>query len=104
MKVVEIKKQKPQKCVIKRKLKFENYKNYLQTTQIENNINHQEKILLIQIVLKNNKEFIKINKLLLKTQQRFKSETRIVFTEEINEIVLSSNADKRLQSIDSIET
>ena len=29
---------------------------------------------------------------------------RIVFTEEINEIVLSSNADKRLQSIDSIET
>ena len=47
MKVVEIKKQKPQKCVIKRKLKFENYKNYLQTTQIENNINHQEKILLI---------------------------------------------------------
>ena len=47
MKVVEIKKQKTQKCVIKRKLKFENYKNYLQTTQIENNINHQEKILLI---------------------------------------------------------
>ena len=33
----------------------------------------------------------------------FKSE-RHVFTEEINKIALSSNNDKRMQSIDSIET
>ena len=39
-----------------------------------------------------------------KTQQRFKSERHNVFTEEINKIALSSNDDKRMQSIDSIET
>ena len=36
--------------------------------------------------------------------QRFKSETHNVYTEEINKIALSSNDDKRMQSIDSIET
>ena len=34
----------------------------------------------------------------------FKSEKHNVFTEEINKIALSSNDDKRMQSIDSIET
>ena len=37
-------------------------------------------------------------------QQRFKSERHNVFTEEINKIALSSNDDKRMQSIDLIET
>ena len=42
--VVKIKKPKStKKYVIKRKLKFENYKNSLQTTQLENEINHLEK-------------------------------------------------------------
>ena len=49
------------------------------------------------------KEFIKNNKLILETQQRFKSEGH-VFTEEINMIALSSNDDKRMQAINSIET
>ena len=40
----------------------------------------------------------------MKTQQRFKSERHIVFTEEINKIVFSSNDDKRILSIYSIET
>ena len=31
------------KCVIKRKLKFENYKNCLKATQLENKINYLEK-------------------------------------------------------------
>ena len=31
------------KCVIKRKLKFENYKSYLEATQLENKIKHLEK-------------------------------------------------------------
>ena len=31
------------KCVIKRKLKFENFKNCLETTQLENEINHLKK-------------------------------------------------------------
>ena len=47
---------------------------------------------------------IKNNKLILKTQQRFRSEKRKhVFTEEINKIALGLNDDKRRQSIDSIE-
>ena len=57
------------------------------------------------IVLENiKKEFTKNNKLILKTQQRFKSEKHNTFTEEINKIALRSNCDKRIQSIDSIET
>ena len=40
----------------------------------------------------------------MKTQQRFKSERHNAFTEEIYKIALSSNDDKRMQSIDSIET
>ena len=31
------------KCVIKRKLKFENYENYLEATKLENKIKHLEK-------------------------------------------------------------
>ena len=31
------------KCAIKRKFKFENYKNCLQVTQLENKINYLEK-------------------------------------------------------------
>ena len=50
------------------------------------------------------KEFIRSNKSILKTQQRFKSEKHNVFTEITNKIALSSNDDKRMQSIYSIET
>ena len=49
------------------------------------------------------KEFLK-NKLILKTLQRFKGEKHNIFTEEINKIVLSSNNDNRMRSIDSIKT
>ena len=55
------------KCVIKRKLKFNDYKDCL--------LNHE---------------------IMLKPQQRFKSERHDVYTEEINKIELSSNDDKRL--------
>ena len=37
------KKQKPQKSVINRTLKFENYRNCLEAAQIENKMNHFEK-------------------------------------------------------------
>ena len=40
----------------------------------------------------------------MKTQQRFKSEKHNACTEEINKIALSENNDKRMQSIDLIET
>ena len=49
------------------------------------------------------KEFIKNNELILKAQQRFKTK-KYVFTQEINKIALSSNDNKRIQSIDWIET
>ena len=47
---------------------------------------------------------MKNNKLILKSQQRFRREKQSVFTEEVNKIALSANDDKRMQSIDSIET
>ena len=50
------------------------------------------------------KEFIKNKKLILKIQQRFRSEKHNAFTEEINKIALSSNNDKRIQSIHTVET
>ena len=61
------------KCVIKRLLKFNDYKNWL---------------------LK--------KKVILKSQKRFKSEAHNVYTEEINKIALSSHNDKRLQTFDRI--
>ena len=92
------------KCVIKRKLNLENYKNCLEATELENKKNYLKKIKLTLIVLKNHKEFTKNNKSILKTLQRFKSERHNVFTQEIDKIALSLNDEKRMQSVDSIET
>ena len=49
-------------------------------------------------------EFIKNNKLILKLQQRFRSEKYKTFTEQFKKIVLNANNDKRIRPIDSIET
>ena len=62
------------KCIIKRELMFENYK--------DSSFN---------------------NKNILKSQQRFESDHRRVYT-EVNKIVLSSNDDKRLHTFDRITT
>ena len=63
------------KCVIKRRLLFENYKDSLFN-----------------------------NKTILKSQLRFKSDHHNVYTEEVNKIALSSNDDKRLQTFDRVTT
>ena len=64
---IEMKKAKStKKCVIKKMLKFEDYKKCL--------FDHET---------------------MLKSQQRFKSENHEVYTENINKIALSSNDDKR---------
>ena len=42
------------------------------------------------------------NEIILKSQQRFKTEAENVCTEEINKIALSSNDDKSLQTFDRI--
>ena len=91
------------KCVVKRKIKFQDYKNCLKASQIINTVNYLEiKGTDVYSFKDDKKEFIN-NKLLLKSQQRFKCERHNVFAEEINKIALSSNVDKRMQSIDSIE-
>ena len=44
------------------------------------------------------------NEIILKSQQRFKSEGHCLYTEGANKIALSSNDDERLQSVDRIRT
>ena len=44
----------------------------------------------------NYKDCLLSNKVILKSQQRFESEARNIYTEEINKSALSSNDDKRL--------
>ena len=61
------------KCVIKRMIKFDDYKNCLLNGEV-----------------------------VLKSQQRFKSKRHNVYTENINKIALSSNDDKRLIASDKI--
>ena len=68
----EVKKAKgTKKCMIKKELNINDYKDCLLS-----------------------------NKIVLKSQQRFKSERHDVYTEEINKIALNSNDDKRLQTFD----
>ena len=58
----------------------------------------------IKKILKFNdcKDCLLNNEIILKSQQRFKSEAHSVYTEEVSEISLSSNDDKRLQTYDRI--
>ena len=63
------------KCIIKRELMFENYKDSLFN-----------------------------DKIILKSQQRFRSDHHRVYTEEVNKIAVSSNDDKRLQTFDKVTT
>ena len=58
----------------------------------------------MESLTENHKEFIKNNKLTLKSAQKFRSKKHNVFTEEVNKILLRANNDKTVQSIDSIET
>ena len=63
------------KCIIKRELMFENYKDCLFNGEA-----------------------------ILKSQQRFKSDRHKVYTEEVNKIALSSDDDKRLQTFNRVTT
>ena len=55
-------------------------------------------------MFKNHVDCLFNDKIILKSQQRFKSDCHNVYTEEINKIALSSNDDKRLQTFDKITT
>ena len=63
------------KCVIKNDLNFDNYKDS---------------------VLK--------NKIIFRSQQRFRSDHHNVFTKEINKVAINSNDGKRIQDFDGITT
>ena len=71
----------------KKQLKFKNYKNCSEATHLESRINYLEinKINIDSFFCykRRHKEFIKSNKLIIKTQRRFKSERHNVLTEEI---------------------
>ena len=63
------------KCIIKREIIFENYKDSLFN-----------------------------DKVIIRSQQRFRSYNHKVNTEEVNKIALSSNDDKRIQTFDKVTT
>ena len=63
------------KCVIKRELMFKSYKDCMFNGEV-----------------------------ILKSQQRFRSDHHKVYTEEANKLALSSNDDKRLQTFGSVTT
>ena len=63
------------KCIIKRELMFENYKDSLFNDEV-----------------------------IIRSQQRFRSYNHKVYTEEVNKIALSSNDDKRIQTFDRVTT
>ena len=62
------------------------------------------KMYVIKRILKfsDYKDCLLNNEIMLKSQQRFKSEKHGVYTEEVNKIALSSNHDKRLQTFAGI--
>ena len=64
-----------QKCIIKRRLIFENFKDSLFN-----------------------------NKTIMRSQLRFKSDQHNVYTEEVTKIALSSSDNKRLQTFDRVTT
>ena len=63
------------KCIVKREIIFENYKDSLFD-----------------------------DKVIIRSQQRFRSYNHKVYTEEVNKIALSSNDDKRIQTFDKVTT
>ena len=72
----EMKKAKgTKKCIVKREITFKNYVDALFN-----------------------------DKVIVRSQQRFRSDHHKVYTEEVNKIALSSNDDKRIQTFDKVTT
>ena len=55
-------------------------------------------------MFKNYKDCLFNGEVILKSQQRFKSDHHKVYTGEVNKIALSSDDDKRLETFDGIKT
>ena len=72
----EMKKAKgTKKCIVKREITFKNYADALFNDEV-----------------------------IIKSQQRFRSDHHKVYTEEVNKIALSSNDDKRIETFDKVTT
>ena len=87
-----------------KKLKYKkecNKKKLFKNSRKDRPINYIKKI-NVDSLKGDQKEFVQ--KLIIKAQQRFKSERQCVFTEVIHKIALSSNGAKRMQSGDLMET
>ena len=57
-----------------------------------------------ELMFKNYKDFLFHDKIILKSQKRFKSDCHNVYTKQMNKVALSSNDDKRLQTFEKITT
>ena len=57
-----------------------------------------------ELIFENYKDSLFNDKMILRLQQRFRSDHHRVYTEEVNKIALSSNDDKRIQTYDKITT
>ena len=69
----------------------------LKASQIINIVNYLEKKEInVDCLKEHQRRFVDKNKLILKTQQRFKSWRHNIFAEEITKIALGSNDDKRI--------
>ena len=63
-----------------------------------------KKCIVKEITFKNYADALLKGKVLIKSQQRFKSDHHKVYTEEVNTIALSSNDDKHIQTFDKVTT
>ena len=57
-----------------------------------------------ELIFEDYKDSLLNDKIILRSQQRFRSDHHRVYTEEVNKIALSSNDDKRIQTYDKITT
>ena len=57
-----------------------------------------------ELMLENYKDSFFSDKIILKSQKRFKSDHHKVYVEEVNKIALSSNDDKILETFDKLAT
>ena len=79
---------------------------YLMNDDIEHKKAKETKKCMItrELMFKNYEDCLFNDKIILKSQQRFKSDCHNVYTEQVNKIVLSSNDDKRWETFDKITT
>ena len=83
-------------------LRDDNDENKKVQRSVSSNENLNLKI--IKIVQRQLQKLVKSNKLILESQHKLRSEKYNVFIEEVKEIALNTKDDKRIQSIDSMET